>query len=79
MFLDVLSKKDWILSVMDGKTTNPFWIRHDGDGRSRKGNSTKISSNFCNITFLLALIFHDMLGIYCTCDITSYHCSTSHL
>ena len=60
MFLDVKSQKDWILSVVEeNPVTNskPFWIRKKRVRfvRANSGNSTKMSSTFWTIIFLMLL------------------------
>ena len=60
MFLDVQSRKDWILSVVEeNPVTNskPFWIRKKRVRfiRENSGNSTKMSSTFWTTIFLMLL------------------------
>ena len=55
MFLDVQIHKDWILSVMEGKNSEPFWSLSE-NGKFRKGNTNDARNSIIDIVSIVGAI-----------------------
>ena len=55
MFLDVQIHKDWILSVMEGKNSKPFWSLSE-NGKFRKGNTNDARNYIIDIVSIVGAI-----------------------
>ena len=55
MFLDVQIHKDWILSVIEGKNSKPFWSLSE-NGKFRKGNTNDARNSIIDIVSIVGAI-----------------------
>ena len=55
MFLDVQIHKDWILSVIEGKNSKPFWSLSE-NGKFRKGNTNDARNYIIDIVSIVGAI-----------------------